>query len=328
MLIFSAKSFEIPFLKAANIQDHEVVFTSDRLTSETAHQAIGFEIISIFSADDASPLVLEKLRDFGVRYITLRSAGHDNINLKIAKKLKLKVANAPGYSPNAIAEHAIALLLALNRKICTASTQVAKFDFTLDNLIGFDVQRKTAGVIGTGKIGSVLVKLLAGFECKIVANDLVKDKSLEKTFRVRYESLEALCKQADIIFLSLPLTSESHYLIDKKLLSLMKEKVLLINVARGAIVNTREVLQALDLGKIGGYATDVYEQESGIFFYDHTNSGLEDRLLTALLQHPKTLVTPHQAFVTTEALTNIAETTFYNINSWNEFKTPHTSLTK
>lgn len=328
MLIYSAKNFEIPFLKAANRQNHQVVFTSERLTSKTAQIAIGFEIVSIFSADDASPLVLEKLKDFGVRYITLRSAGHDNINIKVAKKLKLKVANAPGYSPNAISEHAIALLLALNRKICTAVGQVKRRNFTLDALVGFDVQGKTAGVIGTGKIGSVLVKLLSGFECDILANDLVKSTALEAAYKVRYKSLETLCKEADLIFLCLPLTSETHYLIDKKLLALMKPEVVLINVARGAIVNTREVLQALDLGKIGGYATDVYEKESGIFFYDHSDAEIKDTLLLELLQHPKTIVTPHQAFVTKEALTNIAKTTFYNIDAWNKQKTPVTSLTE
>lgn len=316
VLFYSAKPFEIPLLKKANAAKHQIDFTSKRLSSKTALLALNYDAISIFSADDPSPNVLEKLKDFGVNYITLRSAGHDNINLKIAHRLGFTVANTPSYSPNAIAEHAIALLLAFNRKITIAQSQTLRYNFLLDNLIGFDLKDKIVGVMGTGKIGSVLVKIVNGFGCTILANDTSSNKQLIKDYAVEYISKDALAAEAEIIFICLPLNQTTHYLFNEEYLGKFKKKPIIVNIARGAIVQTTEILKALDAGIISGYATDVYEREHGIFFYDRSNDKPKDDVLHTLLCHPKTLVTPHQAFATNEALQNIASATFENLNAW------------
>ncbi len=317
LLVYSAKKFEVPFLEKANKNDHHVVFTHNALDSETVHQAVGFEAISIFSGDDASLTVLEKLRDFGVKYISLRSAGYNNIHLKCAKRFGLKVANAPDYSPYAIAEHAAALLLALNRKIVKANTQVHQYNFLQDDLLGFDLNKKTVGVIGVGKIGAIMVKIMYGFGCTILANDLVHDTALIKDYGVKYVDMDELLKKSDVISLHVPLTHETHYLIDTVQLKAMKKSALLINTARGAVVNTKALITAMKKKEIAGYATDVYEKEKDVFFKDHSRSGdIKDELLKQLLDMDNVLLTPHQAFVTKEALANIADITFYNIDCW------------
>jgi D-lactate dehydrogenase len=317
VLVYSAKDFEIPFLQKANNNKHQISFIQQRLTSRTAIKAAGYEAISIFSADDASSNILQKLKDFGVKYIALRSTGHDNINCQTAQKLGIKVANAPNYSSYAIAEHALALLLAINRKLIVSRDQIKQNDFSLDNLVGFNINGKTAGIIGTGRIGKIIAKILNGFGCEILATDLERDKDLMEDYDVNYCDLDILCKKSDIIFLSLPLTPATTGLIDRRLLTEMKDNVILINVARGAIVKTRDVLDALDFNRIGAYGTDVYKNEEGIFFYDHPKEfEIKDKQLLELIDHPRVLITPHQAFATQEALTNIAEITLYNLNCW------------
>lgn len=318
ILIYSAKDFEIPFLEKANNEVHQVKYIPERLTSKTAMLAMGFDAISIFSADIASSQVLERLKGFGINYIALRSTGHDNVNLATAKKLGIKVANAAGYSPNAIAEHAVSLLLALNRKLIRANEQVHKYNFSLSNLVGFDLHKKTIGIVGVGRIGKTIAKIMHGFGCGILANDLYKDEETEKKYQISYTDLEYLCKESDVIFLSMPLNSNTHHLIDTNYIQHMKKEVILINIARGAVVNTRDVLHALESNKISGYGTDVYENESGIFFYDHSKNKPEDELLKRLIEQPNALLTPHQAFATKEALMTIAETTFYNVDCWQQ----------
>ena len=326
LLVYSAKDFEIPFLNDANNKIHKVSYTKDALNSETAIQAVGHMAVSIFSGDDASSLVLEKLSDLGVRYISLRSAGYNNVHLKTAQKFGLKVANVPEYSPYSIAEHAVALLQALNRKIILADRQVHSYNFLQNNLMGFDLNGKTVGIVGTGKIGSVMAKIMNGFGCKILANDLKPDYRLVQLYDLTYTSLDEICKQSDIISLHIPLTQENYYLIDKQKLALMKPEVLLINTARGALVETKELINALEKNVIGGYCTDVYEKEIGSFFKDNSTEGIKDRLLIKLLSFPNVLLTPHQGFITKEALTNIAEVTFENLNSWEEGKSSKNEL--
>lgn len=327
VLVYSAKSFEISLLEAANDGKHEITFIRERLTSESAIRAVGYPVISIFSADDASPNTLEKLKDFGVRYLSLRSTGHDNLNRPKARKLGFKVANASGYSPHAVAEHAIALLLALNRKILPANAQMEQSNFSLDHLVGFNLFEKTVGIMGTGRIGSVLVKIMAGFGCEILANDNSIKPELQKSYGVEYISKDALAREADVIIIALPLTSETHHLVDEVFLRKVKMHSIIVNVARGAIVDTKAMLTALDRGELAGYATDVYEKEDGVFFYDHSDSGgIDDPQLVALIQHPKTLLTPHQAFVTNEALEHIAKTTIHNIDCWENGRIPMNEL--
>ena len=318
LLVYSAKDFEIPFLSSANKNVHTVTYTKDALDTETAIQAVGHKAVSIFSGDDASSLVLEKLWDLGVRYITLRSAGHNNVQLKVAKKYGFKVANVPDYSPHSIAEHAVALLQTLNRKIILADRQVHAYNFLQSNLMGFNLNGKTVGIIGTGRIGSIMAKIMTGFGCKILANDLKPDYNLVQLYDLKYTSLDNLIQKSDIISLHIPLTQENLYMINKQKLALMKPGTLLINTARGALVETKELIDALENKKLGGYCTDVYEKEKGTFFMDNSITGIKDEQLKKLLSLPNVLLTPHQGFITKEALTNIAEVTFGNLNCWEE----------
>ncbi|MBT8184380.1 MAG: 2-hydroxyacid dehydrogenase [Eudoraea sp.] len=318
LLVFSAKEFEIPFLNKANDNKHKIAYTQDPLNSETAMQAVGYHAISIFSGDDASNIVLQKLWDFGVRYIAIRATGFNNIHIKPAHQLGLKVANAPNYSPHAIAEHAVALLLALNRKLISSNQQVHNFNFVLDNLMGVNLHGKTVGIIGTGNIGSVMAKIMNGFGCEILANDLEPDNDLVEFCNLTYTDLEYLCRKSDFISLHIPLSYENHSLINKKRLGWMKKDVILINTARGAIVDHKALLQALKDRTIGAYGADVYARESSIFFRDHSEEGIEDEQLKALLSYKNVLLTPHQAFVTEEALENIARITIGNLDEWEQ----------
>lgn len=330
ILIYSTKDFEIPFLEEANATSgHIIHYISDRLTYQTAYQAIRYDAISIFSSDDASSQVLEKLNDFGVKYICLRSTGYDNVNLKTANRLGIRVANAAGYSPSSVAEHAVSLLMTLNRKIITAYDQTKENNFSLTNLIGFDLIGKTIGVIGTGRIGKSITRIMDGFGCTILANDLQEDLSISKEYNATYSSLDELIRKSDVIFLSLPLNSETYHLVDNQFLDKMKKTAILINVARGKVVDTQKVLDAVKSKKIAAYGADVYEKESGVFFYDYskTEDTIDDPLLKKLIQHPNILLTPHQAFATKEALSDIARTTFENINCWSNDTSPKNELT-
>ncbi|WP_435625295.1 NAD(P)-dependent oxidoreductase [Flagellimonas sp.] len=318
LLVYSTKEFEKEPLLKANAGRHKMKFVKESLDSTTAVLAAGYDAISIFSGDDASLVVLEILKDLGVNHISLRSVGYNNVSLKSAKRIGFRVANAPDYSPHAIAEHAIGMLLALNRKIIQANDQVSKGNFLLDQLMGNNLKGKTVGVVGTGRIGSILVKLFHAFGCKIIANDIEINHYLESEYDLEYTDLNTLCKSASIISINVPLTNETHYMFDEKLFQKMTKGTTLINTARGAVVKTRALLEALKNGTLKGYATDVYESEKGIFFKDNTKTGINDPLLLELIELPNVLLTPHQAFMTEEAIKNIAETTIYNINCWEE----------
>lgn len=318
VLVYSAKDFEIDNIKKVNGGRHKITFVPDKLDSNTAVMAAGYEAISIFSNDDASLVVLEILKDLGVKYITLRATGYNNVSIKSAKRIGLRVAYAPEYSPHAIAEHTIALLLALNRKLIQAHEQVHQYNFLLDNLVGFDLNGKTVGVFGTGRIGAIVVKILHAFGCKVLANDIQKNQYLENHYGLEYVTLEELCKSSDIVSINAPLTYDTHHVFRASLLKLMKKDAILINTARGAIVKTKDVINALKKGNLAGYATDVYEAEEGIFFKDNSRTGIKDEKLLELLSLPNVLLTPHQAFATKEALNRIAETTIYNIDCWQE----------
>lgn len=320
LLVYSAKEFEVPFINGANDGRHRITYAIDALDTETAIQAVGFQAISIFSGDDASSVVLEKLWDLGVRYITIRSAGFNNIHIKPAYQLGFKIANAPNYSSHAIAEHAVGILLALNRKLILADRQVHYYNFLQNNLMGFDLYGKTVGIVGTGNIGSVMAKIMNGFGCKILAHDLEPDINLVEFCNVQYTDLEDLCRRSDIITLHIPLSYENHTLINKKRIGWMKKDVILINTSRGALVDHNALIQALEEKQIGAYGTDVYEKEKGVFFRDNSDDGIKDEKLKRLLSFPNVLLTPHQAYVTHEALENLAKITLQNINHWEEGK--------
>jgi D-lactate dehydrogenase len=316
LLVYSARDFEIPYLKQANQGQHSVHFTEEALDPSTAFLAKGYDAISIFSADDACSTSLSALNDHGVKYISLRSVGYDNVDLPASEQLNIRVANVPAYSPYAIAEHAVSLMLALNRHLIEAHKRVRKYNFKLDGLEGFDLYQKTIGIVGTGKIGSVVAKIMHGFECTLLGYDLKKTTRLENDFNMTYTGLKELCRQSDIISLHVPLNYKTKGIIDKELIQQMKKGVILINTARGRVIDTRAVLDGLQGGRIGALGLDVYENESGIFFKDRSQDVPEDPLLTVLNSLPNVLITGHQAFLTKEALSNIAETTINNLDSW------------
>jgi len=316
--VFSAHQFEIPFLNSANKQRYQLKFLDAYLSEDTATLAAGSDCIAIFSGDLASADVLRQLKNQGVRFIALGSAGFNHIDLEMAKKLGFKVANVPRYSPHAIAEHTVGLMLALNRKIVRADSRVKELNFSLDGLTGFDMNGKTVGIVGLGNIGKVLAKILHGFGCKLLGFDLQKDQKLVREYGLEYVTVDELCKSSDIISLHVPLNQDTHYLINEKRLNDMKTGVMLINTSRGGLVDTKAVIDAMKSGKIGFLGLDVYEEEKGLFFEDHSEDILQDDVIARLLTFKNALITSHQAFLTTNALEKIAETTIESISSWED----------
>lgn len=313
--VYSTHKFEKEYLKKF-IQNHALHLLEVRLSIETASLAQGSQVVSIFVNDDASSTVLLKLHEAGVKYLALRSAGYNQVDLKAALRLGIRVARVPEYSPAAIAEHTIMLMLALNRKLIKAHNRVRDMNFSLDGLTGFDVAGKTAGIIGTGKIGSVVAQILHGFDCKILACDLQQKEELKMKHNVQYTDFKTLCRQSDIITLHLPLTSESRYIINKDCIDTMKHGVMLINTGRGGLVNTKDVVNALKTEKIGFFGMDVYEEEEGLFFEDHSDDILQDDVIARLMTFQNVIITSHQAFLTHEALMKIAKTTCSTLDNW------------
>ena len=313
-VFFSAHKFENEFLVKANAQKHELKFLELSLNAETAYLATGAEAISIFVNDDASATVLEALAAIGVKYLALRSAGYNHVNLEKAKELQLRIARVPAYSPHAVAEHTVALMLALNRKLVRANSRVHELNFSLEGLTGFDMNEKTVGIIGTGKIGGVVARILNGFGCKILAADQYEDDELKGRLGVIYTDWETILKESDIITLHVPLSPVTKYIINEKSINKMKRGVMLINTSRGALVNTKDVIAGLKTGKIGYLGLDVYEEEAGLFFEDHSEDILQDDVISRLLTFKNVLITSHQAFLTDTALRNIADTTILNLD--------------
>jgi len=313
--VYSIRKFEKDLLEKYCI-DHTLHLLETRLKLETAGLAKGADAVSIFVNDDASAPVLRRLKEIGVKYLALRSAGYNHVDLKEAHSLGIQVARVPDYSPAAIAEHTIALMLVLNRRLIKAHSRIRDLNFSLEGLTGFDMSGKTVGVLGTGKIGGVVTRILHGFNCNILAFDPFPDETLKSKYNVRYTDLTTIFKQADIITLHSPLTPESRYIINKESIDNMKHGVMLINTSRGGLVNTKEVIKGLKNGKIGFFGMDVYEEEGGLFFEDHSEDILQDDVIARLMTFQNVIITSHQAFLTHEALTNIAETTGFNLDCW------------
>jgi len=312
LTIFSAHAFEQEFLLKASNQLHQLKFVDQKLSLETADEAAGSEAVALFTSDDASAPVLEKLQKLGVKYLALRSAGYDHVDLKKAAELGMMAANVPAYSPYAIGEHAVALIMALNRKLILAHEQVQANNFCLDNLIGFDVHGKTVGIVGLGKIGAVVAKIMNGFGCRILVNDVAEP--VELGFPAEYVSLDMLLRESDIITLHAPLNEATCYLINAEALAKTKKGVMLINTSRGGLVNTSDLIAALKSGQVGAAGLDVYEHEKKLFFQDLSAQPLTDEVFAELKTFQNVLITGHQAFLTQTALGNISDTTLYNIN--------------
>ena len=312
--VYSSHAFEVPYLKSACKDDVNLIFISESLNRNNVLACAGCNGISVFTSDQVSADILSMLKIEGIKFIVTRSTGFDHIDIKKATELGIKVANVPGYSPHAIAEHAVALMLALSRHLVRSHEKVKQFDFSIDELVGFNLEGKTVGIIGTGKIGEVVCKILNGFGCNFIAFDIKENKGLVDQYGLKYVTMETLCNLSDIITLHAPLNEKTKYLIDKKSISNMKDGVMLINTSRGKLVNTCDILEALDNRKISYLGMDVYENEKGIFFNDFSKNGIEDELLKNLISHKQVLLTAHHAFLTKEALKNIADSTMFNIS--------------
>lgn len=315
---FSISDFEKEYLKKANAGRHELRWVTTRLDAQTALLAKGCKAVCLFVNDDAGAEVLQILAQNGTQYLALRSAGYNHVDLEAAKKLKMRIANVPEYSPYAVAEHAVALMLALNRKLIRANRRVADLNFLLDGLVGFDMNGKTVGLVGTGKIGSVMAKILHGFGCRLLGCDVAEDPALTTSFGLTYTSLDTLLHQSDIISLHVPLIPQTRYMVNADSIAKMKRGVMLINTSRGGLINTKEVVHALKSGQIGFLGLDVYEEEKALFFEDHSDDILQDDTIARLLTFPNVLITAHQAFLTDTALQNIAEATFENLKCFEE----------
>ncbi|GAB3241387.1 2-hydroxyacid dehydrogenase [Hymenobacter seoulensis] len=314
--VYSARNYEWPFLLQATASHHVLHLRAEALGLASAERAQGSEAVAIFANDDASAPVLARLAELGVRYVVVRGAGFDQVDLAAAQRLGVRVATVPDYSPYAVAEHTVALLLALSRQLWRSQQQLRRHDFRLDHLVGFDLHGKTVGIVGCGRIGSVLAGILHGFGCQLLGHDVAPNPELTVRYGLRYLPLPELCAQAHIISLHTPLTAATHYLFGAELLAHCQPGAMLLNTGRGGLLDTRAALAALRSGRLGYLGLDVYEHEKGIFFENHVPEPLQDALLTQLLAQPNVLITGHQAFLTREALANIATTTGASLDAW------------
>jgi len=310
--VYSSKPYEKPFLDTANAgAGHELIYLDARLCAATADLARGASAVSIFVGDDASAPVLRALHGGGTRLLALRSAGFNHVDVAEADRLGLTIARVPAYSPYAVAEHAVGLMLTLNRKFHRAYARVREQNFALDGLMGFDMHSKAAGVIGTGKIGEAACAILRGFGCRVLAFDPVKNPTCE-AMGVQYVALADLYAASDIITLHCPLTPATRHLINAAALAAMKPGVMLINTSRGAVVDSRALIAALKRGHVGSVGLDVYEEEGDLFFKDLSAEVIQDDVFVRLSTFPNVLITAHQGFFTREACEAIARTTIEN----------------
>ena len=313
IIVFSTHNFEKDYLLEQS-KGHELTFITEQLNPKTAPLAKDFDAICVFTNDKVNKEVLDHLSDYKTKLITLRCAGFNNVDLEYAKSKNIPVTRVPEYSPQAIAEHTMAMILTLNRKTHKSYNRVRENNFNLDGLVGFDLYKKTIGVIGTGKIGKAFCKIALGFGCRVLAFDLNKDDELEK-LGVEFVSFDYLLENSKVISLHIPLNNKTYHLINKENISKMQDDVVFINTSRGGLVDTKALIQGLKDRKILAAGLDVYEEEENLFFDDHSLDVLQDDDLARLMTFPNVLITSHQAFLTHEALSNIAETTFESINS-------------
>lgn len=314
--VFSTKPYDQQFFQEANTHHrHNIAYFEPRLTPHTAKLASGFEAVCVFVNDQLNRDVLNTLAEGGTRLIALRCAGFNNVDFAAVDDLNMTVVRVPAYSPHAVAEHTLGLMLALNRRIHRAYNRVRENNFALDGLLGFDLNGKTVGIIGTGQIGRVVARILHGFGCDLLAYDPYPNAELD-ALGVQYTDLPDLLAASDIITLHCPLTPTTHHLINARTITQMKNGVMLVNTSRGALLDTQAVIDALKSGHVGSLALDVYEEEADLFFEDLSGEVVQDDVFMRLLTFPNVLITAHQAFFTQEALTEIAETTLRNISDF------------
>lgn len=313
--MFSSKPYDRAAFEHANESfGFDVSYLTDRLGSETATLAGGADAVCVFVNDELTEPVISELAEAGTRCIALRCAGFNNVDVAAAERLGLVVVRVPAYSPNAVAEHTLAMILSLNRCIHRAYGRVRDGNFSLDGLVGFDVAGKTAAVIGTGRIGTIVARLLWHLRCNVLAVDDVRDEHLVE-LGVEYTDLATALATADLVTLNCPLTSETHHLIDDRAIASMRQGAMLVNTGRGALIDTAAAIDGLKSGQLGSLAIDVYEEEGELFFEDRSTQVIDDDVFARLLTFPNVLVTAHQGFLTHEALASIASTTLTNIDT-------------
>ena len=315
---FDREALELAAAHPAPAGAEEVAFRfmEARLSLATASLAEGCEAVCVFVNDQVDAETLGRLAEAGVRMVALRCAGFNNVDLAAARRLGVCVARVPAYSPHAIAEHAVALILALNRKLVRAASRVRDGNFSLEGLVGFDLYGKTVGVVGTGKIGAVFARIMRGFGCALLGSDPAPDAALSRETGLEYCPLPELLGRADIVSLHLPLNDATRHVVDAAAIGRMRAGAMLINTGRGALVDTVALMEGLKSGRIGAVGLDVYEEEEGVFFEDHSEEVLRDEKLAWLLMCPNVLVTAHQAFLTREALEGLASTTLLNLREY------------
>ena len=318
ILFFSAKAYDIQFFSAANkLYGFELKFLEVPLNKTTVILAKGYDVVCVFVNDVVNAAVLEALSKQGTRLIALRCAGYNNVDLKIANGLGIKIVRVPAYSPYSVAEHTIALILTLNRKTHRAYNRVKEGNFALSGLMGFDLHGKTVGLIGLGKIGMVTARILKGFGCRVLGFDIVKPAEAEET-GINMQSLDQLYSKSDIISLHCPLTPDTFHLVNRASIKKMKKGVMLINTSRGALIDTKAVIEALKQEQISYLGLDVYEEEADLFFEDLSNKVIQDDVFMRLLSFNNVLITGLQAFFTSNALQNIADVTLQNIEEFSK----------
>lgn len=314
LAMFSTKPYDqVSFNNANAVHGHHISYIEAPLNQHTAALASGFEAVCIFVNDHADKGVLEILKRSGCELIVLRCAGFNNVDLTAAQALGIRVARVPAYSPNAVAEHALALILTLNRKTHRAYNRVREGNFALDGLMGFDLIGKTVGLVGAGKIGEIFAKVMQALGCDVIIHDPYASADIAKHYEL--VSFDTLVERADILSLHCPLTPQTHHLINRSVLQRCKPGMMLINTSRGKIVDTKAAIEALKNGQLGALGLDVYEEEGDLFFADLSNQVIQDDTFMRLLTFPNVLITGHQGFFTREALANIAETTLNNVTA-------------
>ncbi|WP_432709170.1 NAD(P)-dependent oxidoreductase [Pedobacter sp.] len=312
-IVYSARKNEKEILIKACAGRHELTWQSAALDLQTVKYAAGHLAVIVFLSDDVSASVIAKLEEYGIKFIFTRSAGTEHIDFNAAAKHHIEVKNVPNYSPYSVAEHAVALALALSRHLIEANRRCRAYDFSLGQLTGFTLHGKTVGIVGLGHIGRITAKIFLGMGCKLIGYDRGVNEDNQEIEHVDFNDL---LEQSDIISLHIPLNDLTHHMINYESIKRMKDGVMLINTARGALVRTTDVLDAMDSGKIGYYGADVYEFEKGLFFKDHETDEVRDALLSRLMEHPNALVTPNLAFLTIETLTDTANLIVQGLDYW------------
>ena len=320
--VFSTKSYDRQSFEDANRQvGHELVFFEPRLTYQTSRLADGFPAVCAFVNDELDARVLLALAKSGTRLIAMRCAGFNNVDLRSAEELELTVVRVPAYSPRAVAEHTLGLILSLARKLHKAYNRVREGNFALEGLLGIELNGRTAGVIGTGRIGAAVARLLIGFGCRVLAYDVTENKELQGA-GVQYMALDELFGESDLVTLHCPLIPATFHMIDDEALARMKPGVMLINTSRGKLIDTEAAVRALKSGKIGSLGLDVYEEEADLFFEDLSDRVIQDDVFARMLTFPNVIITGHQAFFTANALEAIAEETLANITAFERGQRP------